>query len=308
MKTAFIYDNVFLEHENPSYHPESSNRLKAIVNAVENSRELKEKLIYMSPRMATKEEITAVHDAHYYEKIMSSKTGYLDSDTFLSLGTPKAAVYAAGAVLSAIDAVRIGKIDAAFCAVRPPGHHAERDEAMGFCIFNNVAIGAKYAIKTGYKKAFIVDFDVHHGNGTEHIFYKSGDVFYFSTHQSPLYPGTGRKNDKGAEAGLGTNFNWPLPPESGDDDIIMPYREILPNLIADFEPDIIFVSAGYDIRDKDPLASLNITAEGVKNIVNGILSAAKGIPVIFSLEGGYHLEALAESAIITLECLVNCQN
>lgn len=305
MRTAFIYDNIFLEHETLPHHPESSKRLAAIVNAIENKNELKKQLFFLPPRRATKEEIIAVHDEYYYEMIMSSKAGYLDSDTYVSPGTPKAAVYAVGAVLSAVDAVKSKNIEAAFCAVRPPGHHAERDEGMGFCIFNNVAIGAKYALNNGFGKVFIVDFDVHHGNGTEHIFYKTDDVFYFSTHQSPLYPGTGKRIDRGEGKGIGTTFNYPLPPGSGDADILMPYKEILPELVANFKPDIMFVSAGYDIRDKDPLASLNISKRGVKDIVDAILDAAKNIPLIFALEGGYNLEALAESVIITIESLVN---
>ncbi|GAB4431714.1 MAG: histone deacetylase [bacterium] len=304
MRTAFIYDSIYLEHENPPYHPESSKRLVAIVNAIENNKKLKESLKFLTPRRATKEEIIAVHDEHYYDMIMSSKQGYLDSDTYVSAGTPKAAVYAAGAVLTAVEAVKAGEVDAAFCAVRPPGHHAERDEGMGFCIFNNVAVGARYAINNGFQRAFIIDFDVHHGNGTEHIFYRSPDVFYFSTHQSPLYPGTGRKNDRGEGAGFGTNFNYPLPPDSGDEDFLKPYKELLPELISQFNPGIIFVSAGYDIRDRDPLASLNITKEGIKGVVEAIIGAAKKKPLIFTLEGGYNLDALAESVVITLECLV----
>ncbi len=305
MKTGFVYDDIFLEHQNPSYHPESANRLIAIKNAIENNAELKNKLIFLSPEKATKEDITAVHDEKYYEKIMSFGTGYLDSDTYMSPGTPKAALYAAGAVITAVNAVMSKEVKAAFCAVRPPGHHAERDEAMGFCIFNNVAVGAAYALRHGFKRVFVIDFDVHHGNGTEHIFYTSPNVFFFSTHQSPLYPGTGRRSDRGEGEGEGTNFNYPLPPHSGDREIIPIYRDVLPELIAKFDPELLFVSAGYDLRDKDPLASLEVTREGIREIIKSIIAAANKKPLIFSLEGGYNLNALAESVIVTLEELVN---
>lgn len=304
MKTAFIYDAIFLEHQAPTFHPESEKRLVAIINSLEKQIELKERLIFLSPRMAEKQEILLVHDEYYFEKVMEMEQGYLDSDTYVSPGTFKAALYAAGALLTAVDAIKLGKIEAAFCAVRPPGHHAERDSGMGFCIFNNVAIGASYALKEGFEKVFIIDFDVHHGNGTEHIFYKSDKVFYFSTHQSPLYPGTGRKEDKGEGKGFGKNFNYPLPPGSKDEDVIKPYKEVLPELINSFNPDIVFVSAGYDIRDFDPLASLEVSLKGVEGIVDGILNSTKGLPLIFTLEGGYNLNALSESVIATLKKLV----
>ncbi len=305
MNTAFIYDPIFLEHQTPFYHPESPKRLVSILNSLDEHTDLKEKLIFLSPRKAVKEDILLVHDEGYYENVESMQQGHLDSDTYVSFGSFRAALYAAGALLTAIDAIKAKEVKAAFCAVRPPGHHAESDKGMGFCIFNNVAVGAMYAIRSDFERAFIIDFDVHHGNGTEQIFYKSDKVFYFSTHQSPLYPGTGKKNDKGEGRGLGTNFNYPLPPGSSDEDIVKPYKEILPELIADFNPGIVFVSAGYDIRDADPLASLEVSVKGVEKIVKEILMSIKGRPVVFTLEGGYNLQALAESVIITLKSLVD---
>lgn len=303
MKTGFVYTPFFLEHENPPYHPESGSRLTAILDEIQKYPELKKQLEFIQPRKATKEDITMVHNQDYYEKIISSKPGYLDSDTYLSFGTANAALYAAGAVLTVIDLSLEGKLKNSFCAVRPPGHHAERDMALGFCIFNNVAIGAYYAIKKGFKKVFIVDFDVHHGNGTEHTFYEEPDVFYFSTHQSPLYPGTGAKTDIGKGKAKGTNYNYPLLPGAGDKEFGNIYSKILPELFKSFQPDIMLVSAGYDLRDKDPLASLNVTAKGIETIVRNITELAKDIPLIFSLEGGYNLNALAESVVITLKVL-----
>jgi acetoin utilization deacetylase AcuC-like enzyme len=300
MKVTLIYDEIFLQHKMPPFHPESVDRLKAIVNAINNSRDIQDKIDWMKPRKAKADEILLVHDKNYYENIIKSKPGYLDSDTYLSEGTVEAAHYAVGAVLTAVEHISEHK-RRFFCLVRPPGHHAERDEAMGFCIFNNVAVGAEFAKSKGYKKVFIVDFDVHHGNGTQHIFERDSSVFYFSTHQSPLYPGTGRASEKGIGEGEGATLNVPMRPGSGDAEFISVYNEIFIPAFRNFSPHILFVSAGYDLRDKDPLASLSVTKEGIREIVKIIISTAEDIPIIFSLEGGYNLNALAESVLITIE-------
>lgn len=300
MKVCLIYDDIFLQHKMPAFHPESVDRLKAIVRAIKDRGDLEGKIVWIKPRRATKEEITLVHDKDYYNYIINCKPGYLDSDTYLSEGTIESAHYAVGAVLTAIE--NIGKDQKRFfCLVRPPGHHAEKDQAMGFCIFNNVAVGAEFAKRKGYAKVFIVDFDVHHGNGTQHIFESDPAVFYFSTHQSPLYPGTGRANEKGLGMGEGTTLNVPLRPGTGDEEFIRVYNEIFVPAFKNFNPEILFVSAGYDLRDVDPLASLSVTKSGIREIVKILLQTAKNIPVIFSLEGGYNLSALAESVVITIE-------
>jgi len=183
---------------------------------------------------------------------------------------------------------------------------------MGFCIFNNIAVGARYAQKTGYKKIFIIDFDVHHGNGTQHMFGEDDTVFYFSTHQYPHYPGTGSETETGRGKGKGFTYNIPMRHGSGDKEYFSAYNDILPRLVKKFEPDMILVSAGYDIRAEDPLSGIRVSDEGIRNIVKGILSSAersassvqqsaKNIPVIFSLEGGYDLEALGKSVLITIK-------
>lgn len=304
MKTGFIYDDIFLEHKTPAFHPESPERLKAIIKAIEAEPILKEELIWIKPKKAEIQDLITVHPKSYIEEILYSKEGYLDGDTYLSKGSKESALFAAGALVTAIENVKSGEIKAAFCAVRPPGHHAERDEAMGFCIFNNVAVGAEYAIREGFKKVFIIDFDVHHGNGTQHIFYDRKDVFYFSTHQYPHYPGTGRESERGVGEGLGYTLNIPLPAYTGDDTFIDIYTKKLPSIIRDFDPHIVLVSAGYDLRDKDPLSSLNVTAYGIEEIVRGIISSKKDIPYIFALEGGYNLNSLSESVVITLKTLL----
>ncbi len=305
MKLGFIYDAVYLTHETPAFHPESPRRLIAIMEALDKEKSVKNRLTFHKPKKAEKQELITTHTESYVDNILSRKEGYLDSDTFMSKGSVEAALYAAGALIKAVDLVKDEAIEAAFCAIRPPGHHAEKDEAMGFCIFNNVAVGANYAISQGYRKVFIVDFDVHHGNGTQHIFYDRDDVFFFSTHQHPHYPGTGRESEKGSGKGTGFTYNIPLPAYAGDDEFRHIYTQTLPKLVNQFDPDIIFVSAGYDIRDKDPLSSLNVTKEGIEIIVKGILSCKKNIPYIFTLEGGYNLSALSESVIITLKTILD---
>jgi len=301
-KVGYIYDDVFLLHEMPEGHPESKERLLVISKAVRTSS-ISSKLIHLKPRKADRGDILKVHTSAYFDKIMKF-TGYFDADTYVSGGSAEAALFAAGAVIEAIAECKQGRINRAFCAVRPPGHHAEADRAMGFCIFNNVAIGARYAQSAGYKKIFIIDFDVHHGNGTQHIFEEDDTVFYFSTHQYPHYPGTGADSEKGKGKGKGFTYNIPMPYGAEDKDFFTAYHDVLPALVSNFKPDIILVSAGYDLHAKDPLAGLKVTNEGIRNILRGILSCAKDVPCIFSLEGGYNLTALSESVLITLEELL----
>jgi len=301
-KVGFLYDGIFLEHRNPAGHPECSERLVHILRRLRGSP-VWEHLLQIKPREATIDEITLVHRRDYFDLIANHLPGYLDGDTFLSEVSFSAARLAVGAVLNAIEACREGRIERAFCAVRPPGHHAEAGEAMGFCIFNNVAVGARFAQKSGYKKIFIVDFDVHHGNGTQHFFEKDETVFYFSTHQFPYFPGTGAAGEIGYGRGTGFTRNMPLPRGANDSDFRRIYQEVLPTLVKKFGPDMILVSAGYDLRSDDPLADLKVTGIGIKEIVSGILSVGK-IPMVFSLEGGYNLDELAESVEITLQELL----
>ncbi|MDA8082089.1 MAG: histone deacetylase [Nitrospiraceae bacterium] len=300
-KVGFFYDDRYLGHEMPLGHPESGDRLIAINKALSSSG-LFDRLIRCAPRRADRDDILAVHTPEYYEKVLRF-TGYFDADTFISEHSVEAARVAAGAVLEAIDRCRTGEIDRAFCAVRPPGHHAEAGRAMGFCIFNNVAIGARYAQKVGYRKVFIVDFDVHHGNGTQHIFESDDSVFYFSSHEYPHYPGTGSDAERGRDAGRGFTYNVPMHHGSGDKDFFHVYHDYLPLQVSKFEPDIMLVSAGYDIHAADPLAGLRVTTEGIRSIVRGILQC-RAVPCIFCLEGGYNLVSLSESVMVTIEELL----
>lgn len=298
-KVGLIYDDIFLKHEPPEWHPERKERLIHIIETLKKFG-LYEKLIHIKPIKATYDDIASVHTLDYLKRIEKSHKGYLDPDTYMSEGSFEAALYAAGSVISAIERCNKGYIERAFCAVRPPGHHAESNRAMGFCIFNNIAIGARYAQKIGYKKVFIIDFDVHHGNGTQRIFEADDTVFYFSTHQYPHYPGTGRDSEKGIGRGEGYTYNIPLPGGSGDKEYIHIYQNVLPDIIKTFKPDIILVSAGYDIHKDDPLSDIRISDDGMKWIVHSILSSSS-VPFVFALEGGYNLSALGESVKITIE-------
>jgi len=301
-KVGFIYDDIFLLHDMPAGHPESKDRLIAINKTLKQSG-IWSNLVHMRPRKADLRDIHAVHSVSYVEKVMNF-TGYFDPDTYISNNSAEAALFAAGALIEALEGCRSGKVERAFCAVRPPGHHAEADRAMGFCILNNVAVGARYAQKSGYQKVFIIDFDVHHGNGTQHIFEEDDTVFYFSTHQYPHYPGSGSDSERGKGKGAGYTYNMPMLYGSGDKDYFTAFQDILPGLVNRFNPDIILVSAGYDLHAADPLAGLRVTNEGIRNIVRGILSSKKNIPCIFSLEGGYNLAALSGAVLITLEELL----
>ncbi len=302
-KVALIYDDIFLTHEMPDFHPESKHRLVAIVEGLKKS-DIWSSLLHLTPEKAEYSQIALVHSDEYIQKIRNFKGGYLDPDTYMSSNTLEASLYAAGGMITAIKKCRDGDITRAFCAVRPPGHHAEKNRAMGFCIFNSAAVGARYAQTLGFNRIFIADFDVHHGNGTEHIFYDDDMVFYFSTHQYPHYPGTGSASETGSGKGKGFTFNIPLRHGAGDEEMKDAYQVKLHECVERFSPDLMIVSSGYDIHRKDPLAGFSVSDEGIRSIVRGILSAKEGIPVLFTLEGGYNLDALSQSVLITIEELL----
>ncbi|MEJ2183224.1 MAG: histone deacetylase [Nitrospirota bacterium] len=304
-RVGFLYDDIFLEHETPFGHPENKERLRAILKALRESG-LWDHLVHIKPRKATEDELAMVHARSHIEKMKNGR-GYADPDTYISERSFEAALYAAGAVLEAIERCKRGEIRYAFCAVRPPGHHAEANRAMGFCLFNNVAVGARHAQKLGYRKVFVVDFDVHHGNGTQHAFEEDDTVYYFSTHQYPHYPGTGAADEQGKGRGKGATANYPMPPGSGEKEYFTVYRDILPAAVKGFDPDIILVSAGYDLLRQDPLAQVRISEEGIRNIVHGIL-VGKDVPAVFALEGGYNTEALGRAVGVTVRELLEYSN
>jgi len=298
-KVGFIYDDVFLLHQPPDWHPDSGDRIMAI-NDILKSSGLWPKLLIRKPRRASFDDLSRVHTREYIEKIRHAGACELDPDTYLSEGSLEAALHAAGAVVEAVEQCKQGEIDGAFCLVRPPGHHAEADQGMGFCIFNNVAVGARYATANGYNKVFIIDFDAHHGNGTQHIFEEDDRVFYFSTHQHPYYPETGKDMERGTGKGLGFTYNVPILAGSGNKEYLTVYQDILPGLIQRFSPDLILVSAGFDIRVEDPHANIRVTQDGIRAIVQSIL-ASSVVPKVFVLEGGYDLPSLSDSVKVTIE-------
>jgi acetoin utilization deacetylase AcuC-like enzyme len=272
---------------------------------------LTEELEVMEPRDATKEEICLVHDPRYFDLIKSTSGKprvFLDADTSTCPVSFDAAVRAAGGMLSAIDGMLNKKIAMAFPLVRPPGHHAERNMAMGFCLFNNVAIGASYIIESrNSERVLIVDWDLHHGNGTQNMFYGSREVLYFSTHQYPHYPGTGSLKEVGIGDGTGYNINVPLPGGMGDTEYTKIFSEILGPAIEQFRPEFILVSAGFDAYLEDPLGGMKITPKGFAQMTRFLKEAAEthsGGNIIFVLEGGYSLEGLWLSTRAVIEELI----
>ena len=300
---AFIYDPIFLEHNTGAYHPENANRLRSILKSVEP---LRERLLFVEPSPAPLELIAEVHPYYHIEFVeeKSSREEAIDADTQVSSESFDAALMAVGAGKEAVDRIASAEITSAFCAIRPPGHHATNTQAMGFCLFNNIAITARYAQSMGYEKVMIIDFDVHHGNGTQEIFYDDSSVFYFSTHEYPAYPGSGSVDESGRGEGEGFTHNFPMHSFSTDDDILPIYEEELPLDVVSFKPDIILVSAGYDLHAADPLAQLQVTTQGIKKIVESIMHCS-GVPKIFMLEGGYNLNALGESVAETLDAMIS---
>jgi acetoin utilization deacetylase AcuC-like enzyme/formylglycine-generating enzyme required for sulfatase activity len=301
-KTGFLFDNIFLEHKTTADHPEKPQRLVAIIDNLKEKNLLSE-LMQIPVKPVEIEWLQKVHTPEYIEhaaQVCRNGEGYLDSsDTPVSEKSYEAALMAAGAVASAIDAVMEGEIRNAFCAVRPPGHHAEKDKALGFCIFNNIAVGARY-IQGKYKlqKILIVDWDVHHGNGTQHSFYDDPNILYFSAHQYPFYPGTGSTSEKGTGKGLNFTINCPLPAGSTDSDYIKIFEDILKPAALSFSPDFVLVSAGFDAHEKDLLGGMKVTDKGfsqMTRIVKEIAQKCCNSSLVSVLEGGYNLKALASS-------------
>ena len=297
-QTGIVKDERYLEHDMGSSHVENPQRLAYIYRELVELKGLFEEI---PPREATREEITTVHDPKYVDRIAATAGHpqvYLDPDTSTSARTYEVSLLAAGGFLAAIDAVMEG-LPSAFALVRPPGHHAERDRALGFCIFNNVAIGAHYAIaKHGLERILIADWDLHHGNGTQHAFYADDRVLYFSTHQYPFYPGTGHYTEVGEGKGKGYTVNIPLSAGWADADYANLFRHILRPICLEYEPQLILVSAGFDIYHRDPLGGMAVTEQGFARLTDIIMEMAEAVcdgRMVMTLEGGYNLEGEALS-------------
>ena len=301
MNTGFYSHPLFLEHDTGS-HPENAERLRAIRNRLESERIL-ENLELRPGRQATSGEIAMLHNETLFDEVRQAYEEGMRTlhspDCIVSKKTFSAALQAVGSVLEAVEEVSEQRLDNAFCAVRPPGHHAERDQAMGFCFFNSIALAAEYLTRRlGYRRVLIFDFDVHHGNGTQHLFEERDDVFFVSTHQDPrsCYPGTGYARETGRGPGSGFTRNLPLSPWTEDAAYLDQVEHQLLPLLIEYAPDFILVSAGFDAHRDDPLASLNLTERAFTSLTSRLkqqaLESAEG-RLVSILEGGYELEALS---------------
>ena len=306
MKTGLITSNTYQNHNTGDGHPEKIDRVTVIID---NLKKLNKKnLIWKKPSRYKRELLENTHNKDYInfvEKSFPEKgLSFLDGDTIISPGSKEATTDAVGSIITAIDGVQNKEFHNAFCAVRPPGHHAERNKAMGFCIYNNVAVGAHYLLEN-YKlnKIAIIDFDVHHGNGTQDIFYDNEKVLYISTHQYPLYPGTGEEKEKGKHNNI---FNIPLPAGTNSEEYLNAYEFVLKR-IKEFKPEFILFSAGFDAHKDDPLAQLQLTSKDFYNLTKRTLELAKLYckgKVVSILEGGYDLNALEESTKMHVNALL----
>jgi len=313
MKTGLVYDDICLDHDTGPHHPEQPQRLTAILETLESTG-LLDSLLRLEPVPAEKDIVEACHDVGYIETFKHSVEGsfpFLHTpECPLSPGTFDAALCAVGGVLKGVDQVMEGRVKNCFCAVRPPGHHAERSRAMGFCYLNNVAIAARY-IQTQHalERVVVIDWDVHHGNGTQHIFEEDPTVFYVSFHQDPssCYPGTGWASETGSGRGEGYTQNFPMPPGAGDAEYLAAMKRVELTM-EEFSPQFVLISAGFDAHMADPLANISLTGNGYERLTQRIKSIAEKHGqgrLVSVLEGGYDLKALGESVEAHIRVLMD---
>ena len=309
-QTALLADAISKEHHTGFRHPERPERFDAVMGGLRESG-LIEQLSRLEGRAATEDEVALCHSRGYIElterDVAANSRTLSTGDTTISERSREVALKAVGALLTAVDAVVGGRAKNAFCVVRPPGHHATPDRGMGFCIFNNVAIAARYAQRLyGIERVLIADWDVHHGNGTQDIFYSDPSVFFFSTHQSPWYPGTGMTAETGDGAGKGTTLNCPFPSGSGRAEIYGSFQEKLRAAAKSFRPDLVLVSAGFDSRLGDPLGEFTLHDDDFRDLTNLMLEVADataGGKLVSVLEGGYNLDGLASASAAHVRAL-----
>ena len=299
-RVGFYDDPVFGEHDAGAGHPERPERLEAVRRGLRDAG-LDEELVRLAPRAAVPEELLRVHTAAHVARIASGAGRHVrfDPDTAAGPRSHAAALAAAGAVVDAVERVLDGSLDRAFCAVRPPGHHATPGRPMGFCLLNNVAIGAAAAFARGRQRVAILDFDVHHGNGTQEAFWRDPRVLFVSSHQFPYYPGTGALDEVGEGDGRGFTVILPMPAGLGDAEYRRAYREIVEPIGRTFDPELVLVSAGFDIHRDDPLGGMGVTAAGFAELMDVCLAVAAGAArgrLRSVLEGGYDLDGIAEAS------------
>ena len=305
-KFGLVLDSVFLQHLVPADHPERPERIESIIQHV-RSWAGSQQLITVEPVHADPDWIRQVHTAEHFSTIHQtdgSTPGALDWDTHAGGRSFEVAMLAAGSVVRMIELLFAGEIETGFAAIRPPGHHAETARAMGFCLFNNIAVGAEWACRQGLaERVAVVDFDVHHGNGTQEIFYRRPDVLYLSSHQYPFYPGTGSQAELGDGKGLGFTVNFPMSAGSGNHFFCSLFQDLAGPILRDFEPDLILVSTGYDAHRDDPLGGMRLDEAGFGELVRQLNGLAKKLcqgRILYVLEGGYNLRALGQSVLSTL--------
>jgi len=309
VKVGYVYDPIYLKHDT-GQHPENASRLEAIISHLEQTG-LIHQLKLIKPRVASIEELLLVHSKQqisHVQKVAQEGGGWLDPDTVVSPDSYQAALHAAGGVIRASEAVMQGEVDSAFALVRPPGHHATSQQSMGFCLFNNIAIAAQYALaKYELEHIAIIDFDVHHGNGTQESFYDNSQVLYISTHEFPFYPGTGSVDETGKGEARGTTVDIPLPAGCSDVEYLSVFEQIIVPVVRRFNPQLILVSAGYDTHWADGLAMMQVSVTGFAQMVKITKELADelcGGRLVFTLEGGYNLTALAASVKATFDVLL----
>ncbi len=305
MTTGLVDDDRFLLHRAPYEHPEHPGRLEAIRHRLRRDG-LTDRCQAVAAREATREEIARVHTERYIDAVESTARAAfcrLDPDTYTCADSAQAARLAAGGLCALALDVASGRLDNGLALLRPPGHHAEADRAMGFCLFNNVAIAAKAARAAGATRVLIVDWDLHHGNGTQHAFWEDPSVLYFSTHQFPFYPGTGAIHENGAGAGHGYTVNVPWPGGMGDAEYLAAFDRVLLPIARAFEPELVLVSAGFDAARGDPLGAMLVSPGGYAQMTARLLTLAGGRTVL-ALEGGYDLDAISRSAAACLRVLL----
>ncbi len=307
MNTGVVADRRFMDHDAGAGHPESPARVEALLRMLEADPPVPFRAI--APRPATGEELAFVHERGYIDLVRSTagKLVPLDQDTAAGPKSYETALLAAGGLLEALDRIMDGTVPNALALVRPPGHHAEASRAMGFCLFNNVAVGAEHLVRRhGLRRVLVVDWDLHHGNGTERSFYGRRDVMYFSTHQVPLYPGTGAARSFGHGEGLGYNLNVPLLAGKGDADYLHVFESVLAPVAAQFGPEFILVSAGFDIAAGDPLGRMEVTPGGFGALTASLMAMAgltAGGRLALVLEGGYDLASLTSGTAEVMRAL-----
>lgn len=310
MKTGFVTSLEYKRHQTGIGHPETPRRIEAVVQAIDGAG-LAAQLEKIDPRKATREDLLRVHGADYVataERDVASGARQLSTgDTNICKDSYEIALLAAGGLLTAVDAVFAGKVKNAFCAPRPPGHHATPNRGMGFCLFNNIAIAARYAQKKyGVGRVLIADWDVHHGNGTQDVFYEDDSVFFFDTHQHPLYPGTGMADETGAGKGLGYTMNNPFPSGSGRAEIYGAFENRLVQAMEKFKPEFVLISAGFDSRVGDPLGGFKLTDDDfvdLTRLMKKIAADHAGGKLVSVLEGGYNLEGLGKAVAAHVRAL-----